>query len=426
MKYSLIILIIFLSACTAGTSVSTNSGIPTENILESEVYEWEIKTIRAYPLLRDPLQELFPAVAERGRTQIVIEFDDLVEGNENYFARLIHCNADWTKSRLSPLQYLDNYNEFMIDDFELSTSTIVPYVHYKFRVPQVKIPGNYIVEVYRNSPDEVVFRQRIAYYDNLVKIRSENFNAGFNINRLNQRINFTLDYQDYDLVDPLERVTVVIRQNERWDKSIFGLKPTFVRQELKELEYEYFDERNNFTAGNEYRAFDLRSILNAGANVQQVNNEDTLKAVLMVDQPRTYLAYSQDRDLNGNYVVLNYDPGSNDFGGDYVNVIFTLKTGRKYLGDVYIHGALTNWNTEPYNKMRYVPQLNAYQGKLLLKQGWYNYEYLLKGDTVGTNFIEGDHFQTENSYDVLVYYNSINLSADILIGYERWFINPQF
>jgi len=53
---------------------------------------------------------------------------------------------------------------------------------------------------------------------------------------------------------------------------------------------------------------------------------------------------------------------------------------------------------------------------MLLKQGFYNYEYW--GDSPDDpNQIEGDHFQTENMYEVLVYYRPFQPMADLLVGY---------
>ncbi|MGK7392239.1 MAG: DUF5103 domain-containing protein [Candidatus Cyclobacteriaceae bacterium M2_1C_046] len=418
-------IIVFILGCTTGNITSTHP--EKDKYLKSSILEQEIKTVRLYPNLGDPYQELLPAVVKMGETNLILEFDDLVENMENYFVRLIHCNADWQPSRLSPLQYLDEFNEFPINNFEFSSGTKIPYVHYKFQVPQVKISGNYILEVYRNSVEETVFRQRIMYFQPAVRIASEDLSAAFTTGRINQRINFTIEHSNYELVNPLERVNVVIRQNQRWDNSLYNLKPTIVRQERHELEYQYFDDQNIFSGGNEFRAFDLRSLNSAGANIQRIEQQrDTVTAILMQDKPREYEAYSLDRDLNGNYVIMNYDPGNDTYEANYVKVIFTLKTGRKFLGDIYLHGALTNWETDPGNKMQYYENIKGYQKSLLLKQGWYNYQYLLKNDTLKSDYLEGRHFETENFYEIFVYYRSINLDADVLIGYTSWTVNPQY
>ena len=100
-------------------------------------YEEEIKTVQLYPDTGNP-QDVFdsPAVAI-DRNTLVLEFDDLVESHEDYRVMLIHCNADWTASKLKPLDYLKTYNEFIINQFEYSVDTKIGYVHYTFKVPNV-------------------------------------------------------------------------------------------------------------------------------------------------------------------------------------------------------------------------------------------------------------------------------------------------
>ena len=59
---------------------------------------------------------------------------------------------------------------------------------------------------------------------------------------------------------------------------------------------------------------------------------------------------------------------------------------------------------------------------MLLKQGWYNYEYVfLKGNSrngVPTKF-EGSHYETENDYTVLIYYRNPRERYDRVIGYRQ-------
>src|SRR5690606_20367474 len=73
-----------------------------------------------------------------------------------------------------------------------------------------------------------------------------------------QQINFNVNYSDRELIDPMNNVKVVVRQNQRWDNAISGLKPTFIRVDRSLLEYQSFDGSNTFSAGNEFRFVDLR------------------------------------------------------------------------------------------------------------------------------------------------------------------------
>ena len=83
---------------------------------------------------------------------IEVSFDELSHENKRLAYRIIHCNADWKKSDMNELEYLDGFPENDIEDGEQSISTLTLYTHYKFSLPnekvQLKLSGNYAVEVY--------------------------------------------------------------------------------------------------------------------------------------------------------------------------------------------------------------------------------------------------------------------------------------
>jgi hypothetical protein len=69
----------------------------------------------------------------------------------------------------------------------------------------------------------------------------------------------------------------------------------------------------------------------------------------------------------------------------------------------------------------YNDSLKCYQKRILLKQGYYNYEYVLLKDNqpaASETELEGDHFETENSYSIFVYFRDITNNYDRLIGYK--------
>ncbi len=77
------------------------------------------------------------------------------------------------------------------------------------------------------------------------------------------------------------------------------------------------------------------------------------------------------------------------------------------------------WNLDDENLMRYDSTQQGYTARMLLKQGWYDYEYVLKAPNAPTYFFEGSRFETENEYEILVYYKPFQPRADMLIGYAR-------
>ena len=86
---------------------------------------------------------------------------------------------------------------------------------------------------------------------------------------------------------------------------------------------------------------------------------------------------------------------------------------------MYISGSLNNWAFDKNNLMTYNPVKKEYECMMLLKQGWYNYEYvfLKDGETNGTaTLFEGSHYETENDYIVLIYYRNPRDRYDRVIG----------
>ena len=89
-------------------------------------------------------------------------------------------------------------------------------------------------------------------------------------------------------------------------------------------------------------------------------------------------------------------------------------------GEIYIWGALTNYDFTDYNKLQYNFEQKAYEGRLQLKQGYYNYQYvLMENGKLDFNYIDGNHAQTENSYTILVYYHDYSGNYDRLIGVKE-------
>jgi hypothetical protein len=88
--------------------------------------------------------------------------------------------------------------------------------------------------------------------------------------------------------------------------------------------------------------------------------------------------------------------------------------------EIYIYGAFNNFELNELNKMYYNLALELYEGVLLLKQGFYNYKYVLKqNDLLYKNSLSGSHSLAENEYLILVYYRNIGGRYDALVGVGR-------
>jgi hypothetical protein len=418
----------FFCGCTPLTQSTQNLATNPKTLrLADLAYEPQIRTAVIRPAIDDPQTFLEPAVTRLGDWKLMLEFDDLRDQRDTYYARIIHCNHDWTRSGLMDLDFLSEFNEFPIINFEFSVDTHIPYVHYWLNLPPVKLPGNYMVVVYRGSDkDDIILSKRFMVFDTRVSFENErNLIGAGNIASLNQQINFTINYKNLEVINPLQNIKVSIRQNRRWDNVAADIKPSFVREIEKQLEYRFFEPEKMFKGGNEFRFFDLRSLNNPGRNVARVNRTvKPYEVFIEPDKSRADEVYSQLNDLNGGFIPDNLDYGGIPFT-NYAFVNFLLHVRRPFPGNVFVTGAFNYWNLNDENRMQYDSAAQGYKARMLLKQGWYDYQYLVQSPGVASHLLEGSHFETENFYEILVYYRPFQPQADLLIGYMRLEKNPR-
>ncbi len=397
-------------------------GTPGGKVLElaDRTYESEIKTVRLYNLQGFAQRpDLNPAVTRMGNWSLVLEFDDLRNQRDSYYLRIIHCNHNWTKSTLLDLDFMPEYNEYPINDFEFSLDTQIPYVHYRIQLPPVKLPGNYVAVVYRGSDrgDLVLSRRFMVFDPQFTFLREGSLIGPGTVAERNQQINFKVNYKNVNVINPLETVNVTVRQNQRWDNLSESVKPSFLRENIKELEYRFFSDERMFKGGNEFRFFDLRSLIYPGRNINTVDRRSIPpKAYVAPDKSRNGEAYSLYVDYNGNYILDNLDYRAFN-AANYVDVHFTLLSENPVDGEVYLIGAFTDWRTDRSTRMRYDSASKAYQTSVLLRQGWYDYQYLVRSAKLPAYYFEGSHYETENVYEVFVYYRAFQPMADLLLGY---------
>jgi hypothetical protein len=419
---------LFFASCTPIAQSSVNSsGQPKVLEMRDLTYESQIRSVTLHPLANDPNITLQPAVTQFGEWGLQLEFDDLVSGRDSYYAKIIHCNYDWSKSGLMDLDFITQFNEFNINNYEFSADTHIPYVHYWFQLPPVKIPGNYVVMVYRGgNKEDVVLTKRFIVYDRQVTFQSESNLLGAGaIARRNQQFNFTVNYKNLDIINPLENVKVVIRQNQRWDYLASDVRPNFVRETEKEIEYRFFDESKMFKGGNEFRFFDLRSLNYPGRNVNKVDRTvKPFEVYIQTDKTRKDERYSQYTDINGGFIWDNFDYRDATFS-NYCYVNFTLSASIPEPGDIYVTGAFHQWNHDDENLMVYDSTTRQYHARVLLKQGWYDYQYAVESKSLPAYYLEGTHFETENLYEIFVYYRPFQPRADVLIGYQKFIVNQR-
>ena len=392
---------------------------------ENAVYRENIKTVLMHRKGFDLTNQVLELNQE---APLIFKFDDFSDEVKNYYYTVIHCDADWNESYLDQTEYLDGFADNPLDDYALSFNTTFHYVNYQLLLPneniRFKVSGNYVLVVYEdNDKEKVVITQRFYVVENRVEIKGTVRRATLDAFKgENQEIDFTIYHDDVVIENPRKDVKVVIMQNNRWDNAIRDLKPLYVRE--RRLVYDY-NRENVFIAGNEFRYFDIRTNRIPGENVLSTDfHRPYYHKTLMTDEVRANKKFFQYKEMNGKYVVESQDPEVQDYDTecDYVFTHFSLPLESILLGgSVNVFGALTGWNANKGNEMTWNFETSQYELTLLLKQGYYNFQYVYveQGSTVAdSKNIEGSFWETENDYQIFVYYRNFSGRYDRLVGYR--------
>jgi hypothetical protein len=283
------------------------------------------------------------------------------------------------------------------------------------------LSGNYLLKVFLDGDtSKLVFTKRLLVADNKALIKAQIVQPfASTIFRTHQKLVFTTTLSGINSFSPAQQVKVVILQNGRWDNAQKDIVPTFVRG--NNLEYNT-ENSGIFGGGKEWRWLDLRSLRFQSDRIDSgTYNKTNTELFLKTDIDRSDQRYVYFRDLNGFYNVETFERINPYWQGDYATVHFNLAppNNQPYTNnDIYLIGQLTNYELSNKTKMMFNPQKGVYQTSLFLKQGYYSYSYLTvnKNNSADKKELEGDYWETENTYTILIYYKAFADRSDQLLG----------
>lgn len=355
--------------------------------------------------------------------QLIVSFDELNTDRRYLRCRLVHCNADWQPSRLNESEYLNGFNLDEINDYAFSQGTTTHYVNYRYVLPnenmQPMVSGNYLLQVYdENDPDKVLLQTRFMVSENSAAVMCDaTSRTDVDYNEAHQQLSVVVDTEDAHVRDPFNDLRVVISQNSRTDNAVQLQQP--LRLEGKRAVYEH-QRPLIFTAGNEYRRMETVSTRFPSMGVAEVEyRHPYYHFILASDAPRAEQQYLYDETQHGHFMIHEYEAPDPATQAEYGVVHFTLEMPRINGADVYLDGDFTRRRLDDEARMTYDTEAQAYTKACLLKQGAYNYQYLVvpHGAKAGiTAPVEGNKYQTVNEYLVLVYHREPLSRYDRLIG----------
>ncbi len=368
-------------------------------------------------LLSEPYIEL------NGEKKIEIIFDVLHRTGGRYAYSVIHCDADWKKSTLLPIEYMNGFQQVTIDDYANSINTMTHYTNYKIRFPnentQFTVSGNYVVQVYEeDNMENIILTACFSLVEPLIDIdASVSGNTDIDFNKEHQQIDFTIHQKNLTITYPQNDLKIFVYQNNNRNDVRTDIQPMTITN--RQIQYKH--NRNLiFEAGNEYRRIEFLTHRYNGMGVESIGFYNPYyHATLFQEKIHANTSYLYDQDQNGRFFIRCSECREPDTEADYYIVHFSLASEQMREGDIYIAGELFNNINDHRNRMEYNTETRAYEKAVMLKQGLYNYQYTFmeKGGLQSTlKETEGNFFETENEYVIAVYYRPIGARYDRLIG----------
>ncbi len=385
----------------------------------SAIFDRNVRTLK----ITNPDNFMAPAILRLGTSdRLFINFDIIGDAHDYLRYRLIHCNADWQPSRLLESEYVEGFNEAQLTDYAYSSNTFVHYVNYNIEIPnpdmQPLVSGNYVLQVYpEGDPEQLLLQARFAVTENSMPTAggmSPRTDMGFNTEY--QQLSIAIDAGG-GRYNPYQDFVVTVMQNNRPETMRTLRHP--LRVDGSTIIFEHAPELI-YQAGDEYRRFETVRTDYAGMHVDSVKFGGTnWHAWLSPDSPRVDKDYVYDSTQHGRFMIDEYSATDPDLGADYVTVHFTLDSPEIIGGDVYVSGDFTLNNLSDSNRMRYDYTTRLYTAEIPLKQGSYNYQYVVVprgGGMPDPSIVEGNKYETNNEYLVQVFLCLPGSRADRLVG----------
>lgn len=386
------------------------------------VYKDNVKCVRFHMYGN---QEGMPIYNLNSSDQLELNFDDMDGNVKSYYYTYQLCDYNWKPVDISPFMYIKGFTQQRISTNRYSSIALTKYTHYQAMLPDrnttITMSGNYLLKVFLDADtSKLVFTRRLLVLDQKAALTGKVVQPltpqWF---RTHQKLQFTANITGLNTFSAAQQIKVVVLQNSRWDNAVKDVAPTFVRGPM--LEY---NTENSciFPGGKEWRWLDLRSFRLQSDRVDHADYKKTSTDIYVrTDIDRSAERYVYYRDLNGLYMVTTYESVNPYWQGDFATVHFSLATvdNQPYAGkDVYIAGQFTDYAYNDKTKMTFNAEKGKYEYSALLKQGYYNYTYITvdKNNPAQKTMLEGDYWETENSYTILMYYKAFSDRADQLIG----------
>jgi hypothetical protein len=402
----LVALIIFLSATLAAAQQ------PEPSTLVRFIRAYGGTNEQAPPIV---LMRLVDDPSVPGYPFATIEFDVSASNIPNVYARMIHCNADWTEDENGFLN--DVLNRTSLFDWGIAPSRSKYYTYRaKLQIPnpqiQLRFSGNWKVKIYDMETDLQLAEARIFVVDPQAFCRfnfmTDFYEPRYKVSAIALTLEAVIDAPQANLIDALMH-SVVFYRNHRWGEPFMvsnkydgSMNPYGVGTAIVGI----FPAGKVFRvsripAQNEYRVLDLTNLALFPFTGQPVR-------LPLSDLRRNGSFWERSDD---GAMITTMVPSSDD---EYVPLEFLLdpQPSTPSEQDVFVVGSFNNWTPSREWMLFYDETLRLYRLRQWVRRGRHNYMYATGNMNATTGHItdvnfeewEGNTASASNSYIAFAYY----------------------
>ena len=365
----------------------------------------------------------FPLIEINGE-RLLFQFDLIQDDREWLHYRLIPCDMMGNVVEVDPSEFIQGFYQGEINDVELAFNTTTDYAHFSLTFPNDMMKpiqsGRYWLLVYRDDDFQNEDNQVVAFplfvsggrmNVNARRLKSNDVSKIYS----HQQIE-TFAFPDQTSFNDIPRdIRVMIYQNFDLTTTLPPIAPTFITPD--QWTFQHLDIAG-FPGGNEWRVMDTRQIVTPGFHIDHtLPNQDLPEIWVMQDEFNAKSHYGWS-DMNGITQMSTNIPSSHALDADYLKTHFQLKARAFTEGSVFVEFQ-TALGIRERLRLTYNNETQSYEGYGYLKQGIYNYRYRwISGystdDELG--YTEGNFFDTQNMYQVLLYQKDPLYQKDQILG----------
>ena len=336
--------------------------------------------------------------------KIFFSFDDLNTKKSSFYYKINHYDFEWKPSKILKSEYIDGYDDNLIESFDNSYNTLIDYTNYQISIPnkdlKLKISGNYSISIHSENGD-FLFEKKFSVLNKMIstniKIKKSS-DLGKIDSHQNIDISVRCDNCNKFNGNSSDLKLVVIKNNNLnnfrvIEKPDYFLNNTLIYRDI------------SFEGGNEFLNFDSSKINSTNVKVYKTELNDFYEIYLRTDIDRTDSFYQYNPDINGSFVI-NKNFNNPEIENDYSLVKFSFKPDRiDKKNRVFIIGEFNDYKIT--NKYELKLNNNIYKGEFKFKQGFYNYKYLSLETGGRIKKYSGNFWETQNIYIALLYHKKL-------------------